>query len=386
MRKMRAFLGLACLVFMAGAGVCAEIIRGPYVESPASDSIIIHWRTDTPSMAWIEYGVSPNCADTMTVSPEGKSVEHVEKISYLPPGAEYCYKVFTPNADGQTSTASQQGRFKTSMPAEKDEFEFIVFGGSGYGGEDSLALIKQMENFKPDFFLHTGDIVDTGLDAYADAKFFTPYKNLLLTAPFYFTPGDADYGADKGDVSFLKKNYTPFHKMPWGPQSPQNFVFDWANARIAAVDTNSAAGYKAAPSLAKQVALVNSALSRGNLDWKFAILHHPVFSSGQNYGEIKAQLAPIFEKNNVDIVFQGHERSYERTFPIFDGQKAERGVTYISFGAGSKPPYAQIPQNEWSAKVFPEPHFAHIKVAGRKLQMQVYDKDGKVIDTLVLEK
>ena len=119
------------------------------------------------------------------------------------------------------------------------------------------------------------------------------------------------------------------------------------------------------------------------------ILHHPLYSSGE-YGileEMNETLRPLFEKHQVDAVFQGHERVYERTSALVGDSVTEGGIVYLTLGGGGRSPAAPREETaEWSEKFLPEPHFAEGRVNGRLFTLMVYGKDGTVLDIFRIEK
>jgi hypothetical protein len=56
-----------------------------------------------------------------------------------------------------------------------------------------------------------------------------------------------------------------------------------------------------------------------DIDWIFVMFHKPMYSSISKQLEeyiIRDKYQPIFDKYNVDIVLQGHNHIYTRTFPL----------------------------------------------------------------------
>ena len=261
-----------------------------------------------------------------------------------------------------------------------------------------------MEIFEPDFAIHTGDLTDTGLDTAADEQYFIPYKKMLAKYPIFPALGNHDYGRNYNKEEgrrFLRENYTPFRTIPYTGLPPYFYFVDDGNARFFFLDTNYFYGNKWAQPLDKDskqykwldrfLARAVKANSQGKPEktWKFVVLHEPMYSTGAR-GGIEAQrtvLEPLFEKYKVDLVFQGHDHNYERTKPIKDGLADDaEGIIYITLGGGGSPLYFQRTQADWSEKFIPVYHFAYIEVKDSNLKMTVYDKDGKTIDTLEIQK
>lgn len=377
----------------AAPAAAAGLARGPYVENVTRESAVVRWRNDSPSMAWLQYGPFPGCSMFTTISPTAS--EHAETLNGLLPDTTHCYRIYLLNDEGTATVMAGEGYFRTVRPPEQARLDFLIFGDSGSGSEEQSQVAGRMENFSPDFVIHTGDITETGLDADADTQFFGPYKNLLRKAPFYMALGNHDYGRYRKKPEgkdYIAKNYLPFHQMPAGPGTPYYYAFENADALFVCLDTNNAAeNVMWAPRLdagSLQLRWLESTLARSRARWKFVFLHHPVYASG-GYGSttgFDTLLAPIFEKNGVDLVFQGHDHNYERTFPVKNGERAANGVTYVTMGGGGRPLYIQRSQPDWSAIFSAVYSFAYARIAEKKFDMTAYDKDGQVIDTLQLSK
>jgi len=97
-------------------------------------------------------------------------------------------------------------------------------------------------------------------------------------------------------------------------------------------------------------------------------------------------MAPMFEADRVDIVFQGHDHDYERTAPITAGAPSDKGPVYLTLGGGGSPLYIKTTQNEWSTKFISAYSFAYVEVAGRKVSVTIYGKDGEALDAFELTK
>ena len=72
-------LNLSCLLptlsfvlFACPAGA-ATLLRGPYVENVTDEMATVRFRTDIATVAWLSYGLYPDCERFLTLSPEVKS-------------------------------------------------------------------------------------------------------------------------------------------------------------------------------------------------------------------------------------------------------------------------------------------------------------------------
>jgi predicted phosphodiesterase len=129
-----------------------------------------------------------------------------------------------------------------------------------------------------------------------------------------------------------------------------------------------------------QYAWLKSALEEKPQGIKFTVvmLHYPVLSSGV-HGEdtaLKQALMPLFESCGVDIVFSGHEHSYERSFC--------RGVYYITGGGAGGSLRGRARDNPYS-QIFIKSHTFSFLCAGQSaLSLETFDESGKLLDSLTL--
>ncbi|MFH1619177.1 MAG: metallophosphoesterase [bacterium] len=384
---------LALLAFLPLPSFAAAIVRGPYIENVSLKSGVVRWRLDSPSHAWLTYGIYPDCSRFTTISPTVR--EHAVTVNGLTGDTTHCYRIYLPVEEASGVQKAAEGAFKTLRPRESPDQSFMLFGDSASESEEHMEIALQMEKFNPDFVINIGDIVDTGLDKDADMPYFQSYKNLLKKTPFFLALGNHDYGRSRknlDDRNFIRKNYLPFHQMPWSSGSPHYYFFDNGDARFICLDTNFFEEAKSAPSFEKgsrQMKWLETVLSGTRAAWKFVYMHHPAYSTG-GHGSIPGLaevLAPVLEKHKVDMVFSGHDHDYERTHPIRNGVRSDAdGIIYLTVGGGGQPLYIQRIHADWSAKFMPVYHFAWFQIRGKELRMDVYDREGRIIDTLQLRK
>src|SRR5262249_25559804 len=156
--------------------------------------------------------------------------------------------------------------------------------------------------------VHTGDMIyESGATADFDSRFFAPYADLVRQLVFWPCLGNHDFKTAAGQP-WRDAFYTPANN----PAASENYYsFDYGNAHIAVLDSNSGT----APGSA-QYQFLDSDLAASTARWKFVAFHHTIYSSGTTHGSnlaIRANLVPLFDAHDVDMVFMGHEHNYERT-------------------------------------------------------------------------
>ncbi len=359
-RTRSAWLGLIVLWFFTGS---VALARGPYLQSITATSAIVIWRTDRPGSSRVDYGRGDY---THSIDLRDPTTEHVITLTGLITGTEVMYRVST---DG-VELAS--GSFRTAPDPDRS-FSFAVIGDSGTGSRDQYAVADRMAALDPQFVLHTGDVVypDGQADGY-DPFFFKPYQTLAGRAAIFPTLGNHDYRSQRGQP-YLDAFYLP-HNNP--ANTERYYSFDWGDAHFTALDFNTG------PDVEQLTWLKNDLASTDQL-WKFVFYHQAIYSSGphgdESWVEAKRQLlAPIFEQNHVDVVFNGHDHDYERTQSI-------NGVLYIVSGGGGGPLYQVNPQS-FSAYAESTYHTVFATLEGCTLTLRAVKPDGTAFDSTTLTK
>ena len=369
----------------------ANIVRGPYSQDTELTTAVLRFSTDEPTPAWIEYGPQDNCSLIMTNSPRQKN--HSITLHGLIPNTQFCYRVYVENAEGTGVQQAQSGTFTTAYSPERKELNILVLGNTSdpnnNAGGIKQQLAQSMLNHKADFLIHTGNIATEGQAANAYKDFYVPFKEVLKKMPYMAALGQDEYGPQRTEQTgknFLGANYKPLNSMPWSKGTPNYYYYDSANARIIVIDTNGMYDALFAPKLdrtGKQYEWLKSTLAKTPADkWKIVVLHHPVYSSGASEDRLSQILAPLFEAHKVNLVLQGHQGAYERTKPIKAAQSSKTGPIYITIGGAGRSFEAASYNNEWGAKYYATPHFAHIQIIDRKLSLRIYTHEDKKIDAL----
>lgn len=381
-----------CFLLCAAACFAAQVVRGPYLEDPTQTTLIMRWQTDEATPAWLEYGPAPRCNQIMKVSPEG--TDHKAILYGLVPNQNFCYRLYVYNAAHDGVQNPVEGSFRTLFSPERKEVHFLAFGNTAGAANPQAQqqLSAQMAQQKADFVIHTGNLTASGLNEDANAEFFTPYQDTLAVTPLFVALGAHEYGPDKqsrNSKSFVRSNYSRFHDMTWSNATPKYYFFDTANARFIFLDANAAYGAVWAPDISEKSAQykwLQSALSTAGEKWKIVVVNAPMYSTGEQgaANEAAARFVPLFERYGVDLVLQGTEANYERTFPILKDEPNARGVTYLTLGGGGAAPTKRASSQAFTARFVAGYHFAQLDIVDRKMTIKVFNEQGKQIDKVDL--
>lgn len=358
----------------------ARVIEGPMVQAPTPQGASLVWYLSRPA----------ECRLIVTVVDEDRDIEVerdgrrcVAQIDNLSPGRRYPYRILVGSRRLTDDLAF------TTPPAANRPYAFIAFGDSGKGTRVQYLLAGEMARSQPpaDFLLHTGDIVypDGGRDRYND-RFFAPYRALISRVAFWPCLGNHDV-QDDGSAPAYSEIFVLPENGPADQPAGHNYCFDYANCRVAVIDSN----------VPESVMLVSIApwlrnvMSETDATWKFVALHHPPYTAGKYRPDERVQrtLVPVFEEVNVDIVFAGHDHSYQRLKPLHGGQVVEpdAGVQYIITGAGGARLYEQTGNPQQIARMdFQHHSFTHVTIDNNTLLLRQISEMGDVLDSYEMNK
>ena len=162
------------------------------------------------------------------------------------------------------------------------------------------------------------------------------------------------------------------------------YGFEYSNALVVVLDSNEPPE--------KQTDWLEAQLKNSKATWKFVMFHHPIYSSksSRNNVEIREAWMPIFDKYHVDLVLQGHDHAYLRTFPMKNNQRVaspKDGSIYVVSVSGTK----MYDQGEYDYKQigFVETstyQILDIQLSGNRLLYRSFDTDGDKVDEFEIVK
>lgn len=388
-RLVRVLAGLT-LFLALGFGLYAaspwllpvSIVEGPMIQQARTDGVTVVWFTsrEAPCELIVQTPEGPRSIESRSAGRR-----HVAAVESLAPASRYAYSI---RGEGNTLTPDGTAFHTAKPPGEV--FSFIAFGDSGRATREQYILGAEMSRQPVDFIVHTGDLIyPDGKRRDYQKKFFRPYRELLSRVAFWPTLGNHDVDKDHDGQPLLDVFELP-HNGPPGLAPERNYWFDYAGARFVAIDSN------VKPEVLRDriAPWVRQTLSAPGPRWKFAVFHHPPYTTAKHKPDQSVQqfLAPVFEETGVDIVLSGHDHLYERTLPLRGGQPADdgRGVVYVVSGAGGaslyklKPPaerppiFAKLDDSVYS--------YSLVRVEPDVLTFQQIALGGKVIDEWQLRK
>lgn len=255
-----------------------------------------------------------------------------------------------------------------TLPMREGSVRFMAVGDTGRGNKEQNQLAQVMfqyhKLFPFEFVILTGDNIYYQEKAEdLKTKFENVYRPLLDGGvKFYASLGNHDesnqrfyehfnmggeeyYRLQKGGISFYALNSTYMDK--------------------------------------RQIAWLETELTKDDSNWKIAFFHHPPYSSGKRHGsdeDIREVVEPLFIKHGVDVVFTGHEHFYERVKP-------QKGIYYFVTGAGGEVRKNNIKKNSpLTDKGFDtDLSFMLVEITGDEMHFQVISRAGATVDSGVIK-
>ncbi len=308
---------------------------------------------------------------------------HTARLGGLQPGTDYVYAVGDGSGDGWTPARP----FRTA-PSAPERSCFIYMGDAQEGLTHWGALQKAALRARPDaaFFLMAGDLVDLGNDLDNWTTFLRQATEVYSQRPVMPCIGNHEC-LTKGPQTYLRLFDLP-RNGPAGIEPERAYSFTYGNALFVILDSNLPPQ--------PQAAWLEQQLATSAATWKFVMFHHPAYSSDptQDHAALRTAWVPLFDRYHVDLVLQGHEHAYMRTYPLRAGRRVARaadGTIYLISVSGSKM-YPQTQRPYMEVGFTNTATYSTIDLApatagdGGWLAYKAYDSWGAVRDQFTIQK
>jgi acid phosphatase type 7 len=314
------------------------------------------------------------------VTPLSPFTQFRADVTDLDPATDYVYQVYV------DSQLTSQGGFRT---AGDGPFRFVVFGDSGQLTPGQMSIARLVAGEPASFLIHAGDIAYThGTQENFQKTYFDVYRQTLGSVPLFPCPGNHEYL--NGDATAYLASYAvPTENVPDEDQG-RYYSFDWSNAHFVCLDSNRCL-QAAVAGQGHMLDWLEDDLRATDKFWRIAAFHHPPYAGGANRNDpvcamVRESVVPILEKHGVQLVFSGHEHSYQRTCPVRNGAAAAsgRGTVYMTSGGGGAALYylTSHPLVEAGASTH---HYLRVDVSGTRLVLTAIDAAGNGIEQFVLQ-
>lgn len=107
----------------------------------------------------------------------------------------------------------------------------------------------------------------------------------------------------------------PFTEETNPTKAGHGYFYTYGNALFIVINANN---YNAAD---HQVLIEKAVKAHPDTKWRIVVMHQDIYGSGLDHSDsdgilLRTQLTPIYDANKIDVVLQGHDHSYARTYQL----------------------------------------------------------------------
>ncbi|MFG1709526.1 fibronectin type III domain-containing protein [Nonomuraea sp. M3C6] len=331
-------------------------------------------------------------------------------IDGLKKNTAYSYRV------GTEGNWSPTYSFKTQD--FKGDFDFLFYGDPQIGSSGNVAMdgagwadtvnVSLAANPKAELLVSGGDQVESANTETQWDAFLAPDK--LRQYPWAATIGNHDVGGKAYEQHFWTPNTdrsAPYYNGDAATRSGGDYWYMYKDVLFIDLNSNAYANN----SDAAHISYVTNVVKEQGAKAKYTVLvyHHSIYSpaSHANDGDNKVRrqdFPTAFSNLGVDLVLQGHDHSYSRSYVIKNGQKSNKdeqpgaaqvaqgpgGVIYVTANSASGSKYYDItapdttkdpnygpdplnPKSHWANSVENQEHvrtYVKVQVRGDKLVVE----------------
>lgn len=344
---------------------------------------LVQYTLNKPEAKFYQQALENRAEVEVVHLPEGGQVyAYSADMDGLEPGTSYAYRV------GNDRNWSEWFVFRTAESSPRP-FRFLYFGDpqNGLTSHVSRALRAGYKE-APDaaFLTMAGDLVSV-------PDIDKQWEDLFHAGSFIF--GHVPQAPLMGNHAYyVGRKWTKSYSDQWRPHfnlpenglhtlPETNYFFHYQGVLFIALNGSE--------QLEEQALWLDMTLSNQKSRWVIVSIHQPLYATGQGRDGTKRREAFLetIDKYEVDLVLQGHDHTFGRTFPLKGGKavnKRQKGTVYINSVSGSKQYKLGPPQGEVFEVTDSDKQFYHvIAVDTKQLKMSSFTVDGQLKDEVIIK-
>lgn len=177
------------------------------------------------------------------------------------------------------------------------------------------------EHSNVSFMVSAGDQVNYAKNEREYAAYLG--ADALKSLPVATTIGNHDSGSNQYSLHYNNPNTFAVEDTAYTngkTAAGTDYYYTYGNVLFIVLDTNNY-------NCATHENVIKKAISENqDAKWRVVMFHQDIYGSGLDHSDsdgiiLRTQLTPIFDANDIDVVLQGHDHTYSRTYQLTgDGQ------------------------------------------------------------------
>ena len=323
-----------------------SLLRGPYLQSPTENTIVIKWRTSANTNSKVIFGTdSSNLSQTVVLNNNTK--EHAVKLSNLFPSTTYYYSIG--NNTTYFTLPSAHYRFKTNpVPGTAVPTRVWAIGDFGKGNAEQVAVknsyMQYDDSSNTDVWIWLGDnVYNDGTDEEYQTKLFelNGFSDVFSWLPFWPSPGNHDYNTVWEESAFLGIPYSnipledhqgPYYDMVHVPTQAEAggfpsqlelfYSFDYGDVHFLSLNSEVFDFAQTFEGIEQMKQWIEQDLIQNTRSFTIAYFHQPPYSKGSHDSDnaielvmkaMRERVVPLLESYDIDLVICGHSHVFERS-------------------------------------------------------------------------
>src|SRR5215212_637774 len=187
------------------------------------------------------------------------------------------------------------------------DFNFAAVGDWGCTSH-TIDTIKNIQNKDPELVIALGDL------SYEKTGNCWLNETSSINNKLKIALGNHDYDDDKkADPTLLQVQYKKHFGL-----SNTYYSFDYYNVHFIAMDSMLPYTINSPQYSFVRHDLISTS-QNPDIKWIIVYFHHPMYTSASEHSSdllLRATYHPLFDQYGVDLVLQGHNHNYQRSYPI----------------------------------------------------------------------
>lgn len=351
----------------------SQLEQQPYIEWVRSDEF----------QKWTSSNVSTTASTIKEYINTNGEIYYLYSVELdnLIEGNSYTYRV-----GGSISRSRGENSTFTINKANQEEFSFIhVTDSQGDTKDDyqiwgntldkALSILPQAQ-----FIVHGGDMTEDP-NVEQQWKWFFQYAKPFSAIPLMPTTGNHEQLEKDGHS--LVAHFTMPDNGASKLVSGTSYYFDYNNMLYISLNTEA--------DLTMQTEWLEEVLKQNTQPWIIVSMHRGVY--GGNRFKEADEWVDLFDKYGVQLVLQGHNHEYSRSYSLIDGDIVEsdanditEGTVYVTLNASGHKLNEKKADKKYQAVHFQNglQMFGTVTISANELIYNAYDVDGNLLDSFTM--